>query len=175
MELEKKTEGLSGAISAFEPGMPTARLRVYADTSAIGGCEDEEYRVDSRRLFEGFRNGQTILVLSELTLREFADAPAEVRAVIDAVPESHTEMLEVNDEAERLAAAYVDSGALEPSQGADALHVALASLARVDVLASWNFRHMVSLRRIRAYNAVNRRLGCPAVDIRTPKEVNDAA
>ena len=84
-------------------------------------------------------------------------------------------MLEVSDEAERLAAAYVDSGALEPSQGADALHVALASLARVDVLASWNFRHMVSLRRIRAYNDVNRRLGCPALDIRTPKEVNDAA
>ncbi len=175
LALEHETEGLSGEIFAFEPGMPTARLRVYADTSAIGGWEDEEYRVDSRRLFEGFRNGQTILVLSELTLRELADAPAAVRAVIDAVPESHTEMLEVNDEAQRLAAAYVDSGALEPSQGADALHIALASLARVDVLASWNFRHMVSLRRIRAYNAVNRRLGCPAVDIRTPKEVNDAA
>ena len=66
-------------------------------------------------------------------------------------------------------------GALEPSQGADALHVALASLARVDVLASWNFRHMVSLWRIRAYNDVNGRLGCPALDIRTPKELNDAA
>ena len=84
-------------------------------------------------------------------------------------------MLDVSEEAKRLAAAYVDSGALEPSQEADAFHVALASLARVDVLASWNFRHMVSLRRIRAYNDVNRRLGCPALDIRTPKEVNDAA
>ena len=56
---------------------------------------------------------------------------------------------------------------------ADALHVALASLARVDVLASWNFRHMVSLHRIRAYNDVNRRMGCPVLDIRTPREVND--
>lgn len=155
--------------------MPTAKLRVYADTSAIGGCEDDEFRVESRRLFEGFRNGQAILVLSELTLRELADAPGTVRAVIGAVPGGNTEMLEVSDDAERLAAAYVDSGALEPSQGADALHVALASLARVDVLASWNFRHMVSLWRIRAYNDVNRRLGCPALDIRTPKEVNDAA
>ena len=175
LALEQETEGLSGEIFALTAGMPPTRLRVYADTSTIGGCDDDEFRVESRRLFDDFRNGRAILVLSELTLRELAAAPAGIRAVIDAVPGGHTEMLEVSDEAERLAAAYVDSGALEPSQGADALHVALASLARVDVLASWNFRHMVSLRRIRAYNDVNRRLGCPALDIRTPKEVNDAA
>ena len=129
--------------------------------------------MESRRLFEGFRNGRAILVLSELTLRELVDAPAGVRAVVGAVPGSNTEMLEVSDEAERLATAYVDAGALDPSKRADALHVALASLARVDVLASWNFRHMVSLQRIRAYNDVNRRMGCPVLDIRTPREVND--
>ena len=173
LALERETAGLFGEIFAFQPGMPTARLRVYADTSAIGGCEDDEFRVESRRLFEGFRNGRAILVLSELTLRELVDAPAGVRAVVGAVPGSNTEMLEVSDEAERLATAYVDAGALDPSKRADALHVALASLARVDVLASWNFRHMVSLQRIRAYNDVNRRMGCPVLDIRTPREVND--
>ena len=36
---------------------------------------------------------------------------------------------------------------------------------------SRNFRHMVNWRRIRAYNEVNRQMGYPAIDIRTPEEI----
>ena len=35
----------------------------------------------------------------------------------------------------------------------------------------WNFRHMVNLWRIRMCNAVNRRMGYPQVDMRSPKEL----
>lgn len=35
---------------------------------------------------------------------------------------------------------------------ADAEHTAMASVARVDVLVSWNFRHIVNLQRIRDYH-----------------------
>ena len=48
---------------------------------------------------------------------------------------------------------------------------ALATLARADVLVSWNFRHMVNWRRIRACNEVNRQNGYSAIDIRTPEEI----
>ena len=37
---------------------------------------------------------------------------------------------------------------------------------------SWNFRHMVNWRRIRAYNEVNRQNGYAAIDIRTPEEID---
>ena len=74
---------------------------------------------------------------------------------------------------EILANAYIESGALGEGMRADALHIAAATVADVDVLASWNFRHMVNLRRIRQYNEVNRRLGYPPVEIRTPKELED--
>ena len=50
----------------------------------------------------------------------------------------------------------------------DAQHIAVATVADVDVLASWNFRHMVNLTRIRQYSEVNRRMGYPGVDIRSP-------
>ena len=53
----------------------------------------------------------------------------------------------------------------------DALHIALASFNRVDVLVSWNFKHMVNLNRIRQYNSVNFKYGYPVIDIRTPREV----
>ena len=64
-------------------------------------------------------------------------------------------------------------GAIAARMRADALHIAVATVARVDVLVSWNFKHIVNLRRIHAYNAVNLKRGYPLLEIRTPREVLD--
>ena len=39
------------------------------------------------------------------------------------------------------------------------LHIAIATAAEVDVLVSWNFRHIVRLDKIRLFNGVNLGLG----------------
>ena len=49
--------------------------------------------------------------------------------------------------------------------------MALASIGRVDVMVSWNFRHIVNLGRIRLFNAVNMEQGYGWIEIRTPREV----
>jgi predicted nucleic acid-binding protein len=145
--------------------------RIYTDTSVLGGCEDEEFRDASRRLIDAFAIGELTLVLSELTLRELEAAPEAVMQSLARVPEAHIELISVSAEAEELAAAYVRDGAIGENMRADALHIALAAVARVDVLVSWNFRHIVNLKRIHAYNAVNLRRGYPLLEIRTPREV----
>ncbi len=147
------------------------RPRVYTDTSVLGGCEDDEFREPSRRLLEAFVNGELILVLSELTLRELETAPEGVRAIVGRVPEEHIEPLSLSPEAEELAAGYIEDGAIAARMRADALYIALATVARVDVLVSWNFKHIVNLKRIHAYNAVNLKRGYPLLEIRTPREV----
>ena len=124
------------------------RLRIYTDTSVLGGCEDDEFREPSRRLVEAFVTGELTLVLSELALRELETAPAGVREVVGRVPETHIEPLSLSPEAEELASAYIGEGAIGVRMRADALHIALATVARVDVLVSWNFKHIVNLRRI---------------------------
>ena len=44
----------------------------------------------------------------------------------------------------------------EPDSGLrDTEHIPLATLNGADILASWNFKHMVNWRRIRSYNEVN--------------------
>jgi len=67
--------------------------------------------------------------------------------------------------------AYVAAGVVEPTKRVDAQHIAIATIARVDVLVSWNVTHIVNLRRIRGVNAVNMREGYPVLEIRTPLEV----
>jgi len=145
--------------------------RIYTDTSVIGGCEDDEFRVPSRRLLDAFVRGDLRLVLSELTLRELETAPAAVREVLGAVPDGHVELLRLTAPAAELAQRYLAERVLGPGMLADAEHIAMASVARVDVLVSWNFRHIVNLQRIHGYHDVNRRMGYPAVDIRSPREV----
>jgi len=148
------------------------RLRIYVDTSVVGGCEDEEFSEASHRLFDAFVRGESTLVLSELTIRELEMAPAAVRDHLNRVPESNLEILPVSAEAEQLAIAYIADGAVGQKRLADALHIAIASVARTDVLVSWNFKHIVNLQRIHAYNAVNLKNGYPLLEIRTPIEIS---
>ncbi len=75
------------------------------------------------------------------------------------------------EEIRPLADRYIEAGALSVKMRSDAEHIAAATVAGVDALASWNFRHMVNLWRIRQYNEVNRQSGYPPVDIRSPKEL----
>jgi hypothetical protein len=147
------------------------RPRIYADTSVLGGCEDDEFRDPSRRLVEAFRGGKLILVLSELALRELENAPEVVTAALRGIPEAGIEPISLSPEAEELATAYIEDGAIGARMRADALHIALATVARVDVLVSWNFKHIVNLKRIHAFNAVNLKRGYPILEIRTPREV----
>ena len=149
------------------------RLLAYADTSVIGGCEDDEFREPSVRLWDTFTSGRHRLALSALTARELEGAPPAVRAWLDRVPAEHLVALADSDEATDLAQVYLGRGIVGPGSTADAMHVALASVARVDVIVSWNFRHIVNLGRIRLFHAINLERGYDLVEIRSPREVLD--
>ena len=147
------------------------KFRIYTDTSVLGGCEDEEFAEHSVRLMEGFVRGERVLVLSALTVQELAAAPAKVRRRLATVPEAHIETLQLDAEAKELSGAYVAARVLTAKMRAHAQHIAIATVGRVDVLVSWNFKHIVNLQRIHGYNSVNLRRGYPMIEIRTPREV----
>ena len=146
-------------------------MRIYADTSVFGGYFDPEFAVPTRRLFEMFERGEARLVLSTITIEELATAPTHVRELPDTLPPQHIEKIGRPPEAAALAALYLQESVMRPSMAVDALHIATAVVARVDMLVSWNFRDFVNPQKIRGYNAVNLRLGYPAIDIRSPLKV----
>lgn len=147
------------------------RRRIYTDTSVIGGCLDVEFRGPSLELLNLFKFGQAVIVLSDLTRFELDAGPPAVRRVLDEVIEADREYVELTEEATELANRYIEEGVLSRSKRVDAQHIAIATPARVDVLVSWNFKHIVNLDRIRGYNSVNMRCGYPLIEIRTPREV----
>ena len=133
------------------------------------GCFDEEFQEWSVALIDEFKVGKKLIMLSDLTLQELELAREEVREKINEIPKKYQIAIGVTDEAIQLAESYINEGALTIKSYNDALHIALATLNNTDVLASWNFKHIVNLNRIRLYNSINLKLGHRMIEIRTPR------
>ncbi|MDD4889866.1 MAG: PIN domain protein [Phycisphaerae bacterium] len=147
------------------------KIRIYVDTSVIGGCLDEEFAAESLALIQAARDGHFILLLSDLLAFELDPAPRAVQAVLDGLPEDALERVFSDDETARLRDAYLKARVVGPARAADAHHIAVATVAQADLLVSWNFKHIVHWDKIRLFNAVNLREGYPPVEIRSPREV----
>ena len=70
-----------------------------------------------------------------------------------------------------LADSYQRRGILTAKFYNDGLHIALATVADVDLLVSWNFKHIVHFDKIRRFNAVNLERGYKPLQIFSPREV----
>ena len=146
--------------------------RVYIDTSVIGGCFDEEFKTWSNLLVKEFISGQKIAIISDITIDEIQDAPQIVIDKLDQILKSeYKELIASDDETMELAESYILEGAVSKKYYEDALHIAIATINKASVLASWNFKHIVNLERIRQYNAVNIKKGYSLLEIRSPREI----
>jgi len=144
---------------------------IYADTSVFGGCFDEEFARESKLLFESIKNGKFTLVISSTTLGELEKAPDYVQKVLAELPLERVEIIDFCDEIAVLRDAYLQAGIVPVQSKADAEHIAAASVADVDFVVSWNFKHIVHYEKISGYHAVNLMNGYKQIRIYSPKEV----
>ena len=91
--------------------------------------------------------------------------------MLKLIPEERKEYVFNDPEAEELGEAYLKEGAVSRKFHEDALHIAIATVNKVDVLVSWNFKHIVNLDRIKKYNGVNLTNGYIILEIRNPREI----
>ena len=147
------------------------QLRIYVDTSVVGGCLDDEFSADSLALMAMARKGEVRLLISRVLADELELAPEEVQNVLSDMPTESLESIEPSVEAKQLRDAYLAAGVVGESQSTDAHHVALATVERADMIVSWNFRHIVHFDKMRGFNAVNLREGYLPIEIHSPKEV----
>ena len=145
-------------------------LRIYVDTSVLGGCFDREFAPWSRSLSEDFRQARFKPVFSDVTAAEVLRAPKHVRNLLDELGPL-AETIAITPEANELVQAYEAHCILGPRWRNDMLHIALATIAEVDVLVSWNFKHILRLDRIRRFNAVHMETGYKQIAIYSPREV----
>src|SRR5438093_403190 len=110
--------------------------------------------------------------ISPVVTKEIAKTRSPRRERLEkAVLELPATMLGVTPEAEVLARQYAAARIIPARFQDDLLHVAVAVCYRLDMIASWNMRHLANRRKVALINAVNRQNGWPLMRIHTPQEV----
>ena len=126
--------------------------RFYFDTSVFGGLFDAEFEAETALLFEKVTLGQIKCVYSNLTESELTNAPERVRNYFENIKDEFKEKVLVTPEGLKLAQTYVDEKVVGETSLDDCIHIATATLNKVNMLVSWNFKHIVNIYRIRGYN-----------------------
>lgn len=145
--------------------------RVYIDTSVVGGIYDGEFDVFTKMFFDKAFRGEISLIVSDLLEEELINAPTDIRTFFKTLPTEQMEYVNSTKDSINLAELYITERVVGETSRADCRHIALATIAKADVLVSWNFKHIVNLKRIRGYNSVNLREGLHSLEIRSPKEL----
>ena len=144
--------------------------RLYLYTSVIGGYYDAKWMPDTRELWAQAQAGKWQLLTSIVAEREVQNAPEEVRRHF-AASFGAASILDTNEEIEQLAESYLAAEVVTRKFADDALHVAMASVHGIRLIVSWNFKHLVNVRREDGFNAVNLLAGWPPIRIISPSEI----
>ncbi len=145
--------------------------RIYIDTSIVGGYFDDEFKDATIKLFQRLENYEVYFVVSDLLDLELINAPRRVKELLQRFSTLQIQKVYLTAEAINLASIYVQEKVVGKSSIEDCRHIALATINKVDVVASWNFKHIVNLDRIKGYNSVNLRNGYPMIEIRSPNDL----
>jgi predicted nucleic acid-binding protein len=93
--------------------------------------------------------------ISDIVADEIRQATAEVQKVLVARLDAiDPQMLPITPETEALAARFINDGVLSPRRLDDARHVACALVHELDLLVSWNYRHIANVRKAETFNAI---------------------
>ncbi|OIN96687.1 MAG: hypothetical protein AUJ48_01165 [Deltaproteobacteria bacterium CG1_02_45_11] len=146
--------------------------RIYIDTSVFGGCFDEEFKKPSKALFIAIKAKRATPLISDILIAEIARAPRKVQNLLsETLGWGNMELLEATEEILSLQQAYINAGIVPQRYADDALHVAHATIARADVIVSWNFKHLLNPVQVRSFNGINLTKGYGMTVILSPEDV----
>jgi predicted nucleic acid-binding protein len=145
------------------------KLKIYLDTSILSAYFD--MRKPARQLMtqKWFQNDVKNLsaFISTLVLEEINAHPDEIvkDEILSLINRNFIQVLEIDDGVLKIAAMYRKKAI--PHEINDSIHLAIASYYKLDAIVSWNFKHIVNLKTIKAIHDVNRLEGCKPVEIIT--------
>jgi len=149
------------------------KQKVYLDTSVPSRYYDDK-RPEERRItrlwWENDMPKYDTLV-SGVTVREMEATPEKElqEKLLELIKEF--EVLEETEECKELARKYIEGGIIPEKIPNDALHIAVSTVNRIDILVSWNFEHMVNTDVRHKINGINLLNGYSEIEISSPLEL----
>ncbi len=148
------------------------RLKLYLDTSVFSAYFDER-NIFRMRLTKEFwkelknydRYISTVVYdeLGAITDKELLQNVTKLT--------SDFKLLKIDAETQQLADLYLTEGVIPKKELNDALHLASATINEIDILISWNFKHLVKRKTRIMVNLINTRYNYRTIEIISPPEL----
>ena len=149
--------------------------KIYLETSVFNFCfadDAPDKKQDTLKLFDEIRAGMYLPYTSAYVVQELtrADEPKQSQMVA-LIGEHDMRFIEQSDTIRTLAGIYVAEGIIPEKHLTDALHIAAATVNDLDIIASYNFKHIVKRKTVTMTEVVNLREGYKRIGIFSPTEV----
>ena len=148
------------------------KLKILLDTSvysAIFDNRDPNRQIQTQDFWKNIENYE--LYYSQINLDE-------INAVSDDnLKKKMKELLnkgikiEINEEVIKLTKKYIHEGLIPETYENDALFLALTTVHSLDILISWNFKHLVKRKTRIGVNLINLKEGYKSIEILAPPEL----
>ena len=149
-------------------------MRIYIETSVISAYEfgDEVLKRVTRKFFNSVTKRSHELFTSDVTLAEAEKGSRVIqRKMVRVIKLYNLRTLHLNEDALILAEHYIKQGVIPAKVAPDAQHIAVASISGMEVLVSWNLKHIVNLHTKLKVKEINSQLGYVVPDIVRPDEM----
>ncbi|MFZ4854919.1 MAG: type II toxin-antitoxin system VapC family toxin [Desulfuromonadaceae bacterium] len=145
------------------------KTKIYLDTSVPSAFFDTSKPMRQLITQKWFENEAVSyeIYISALTIQEIERLrnPEKLINIRKLLANGNVTMLDITDEAIALGEEYIRGGAIPASEPEDAYHIAIATVHGIETLASWNFKHIVSINPIRKIHEINLKRGYQIVEI----------
>jgi hypothetical protein len=141
------------------------KLKIYLDTSVINFLFADD-TPDFKKITEDFFKeyfGRYDIFVSDIVLLEInktvdQQQKSRLLSVIDDYPFKILEIAN-NEAIGYLSELYIKEGVIPQKKKEDALHIAVATVYEMDILLSWNFKHLANIKKQININAINEKEG----------------
>jgi predicted nucleic acid-binding protein len=152
------------------------KQKVYLETTMFNYYFDEtkEDRPITIAFFKAIEEGQFEGFTSAYTVNELENAAEPKRTnMLNLIKKYNIVVLKTSDEADHLAATYIKNNIIPEKKNIDAQHIAIATVNDINMILSYNFKHINKIKTKSLVPVVNQLEGYRSIIITQPKEVID--
>ncbi|MFV1951683.1 MAG: type II toxin-antitoxin system VapC family toxin [Nitrospinota bacterium] len=143
--------------------------KIYLDTSIASAYFDTAKPLRQLITQKWFENESSNydLYISNVVIDEIRKTRnlKKKESVEDLLIYHKVNILNLDQRAGELANHYIVFGAIPKKEIEDALHIAIATVNNILLLASWNFKHIVNINPIRKIHEINIKYDYPLIEI----------
>ena len=141
------------------------KLRLYLDTSVLNFLFAEdvpEFKKITEEFFENYvKKGKYITYVSDVVIREIEKTKDEIKKIslLELIKKYSLQILTLNKDSDALANVYIRENIIPARKIEDAQHIAISTCNQIDILVSWNFKHLANIQKQIAVRIVNEKEG----------------